>query len=386
MHPNTPHSQPRQHAGHTARARRAVLAFVGAVLAFQSHAAMLGSGAPQQTTEGIAVPITLFAAPGDTIASMQFSLVYDTRAFGLLGATAGPAAAQAGKDVIAAQHTGSATIIVAGFNQAVLEGGLVATIFLEPLGDLALPNALNIRAAVFADPDGDAIDPQDPGNNPSDPEPSPGPDPDDDKSNPPPADPVEGETPDPATPDRNYVNPGYGSRVLDDDLLDGDTPSAQGGDNTMGDTTNSGAIMPASGGGAIPGAPGQPAASSAQPGSDAPAYIPGQSAAAPTTAYPAGRPNHARNTGAAPQTPSGSPSTNPTPGSAASDLPGPTAANMFQNGTDRPKSALLFDSNAPATFNSASRSPIPLLLALVIATLFAGGAYYWRQAAPKARR
>jgi len=392
-HPANIHANQR-HAGHFARALVVAWCCWGAL---QGHAAMLGNGAPQQTVDGIAIPVTLFPAQGDNIASMQFRLIYDTRAFALAGAVAGPAAAQAGKDVIYAQHSGSATIIVAGFNQDILQGGLVATIYLQPLGDLKLPNAINIQSAVFSDPFGQAIVRQTPGNNPTDPDPSTKPDPvdNDDKSTPPPVVPVDDDAddPDPTTPDNNYVNPGYGARYLDDNgngTFGENKAGAQASENDMRDVTrpatlNAG-IGIGSGGGVLPGAPGERQPYDTDPsGTGITLQLP-QNVASASPPLSARRPGFARNTGMPSNTPESATDSSTTSGVPRSGVPGALAANTFQNGTKLAKPGLNLDSNAATRGPNTPNNLVPLLLALIVTTLFVGGAYYWRQAAPRARR
>lgn len=355
------------------------------------RAAILGNGAPRETVDGIAIPVTLITGADDTIASMQFSLTYDTRAFALAGALAGPAAAQAGKDVIYAQHNGSATIIIAGFNQDILQGGLVATVYLQPLGDLALPGSVGIRGAVFSDPLGNAVVPKDPDGNTTDPEPSPGPSPaeEDVKSTPPPEESVnaaDGENSTTNTPRSNYVNPGYSTADSDNGFGTDGRPSAQAGDDNRRGIYDSGPIIAGSGGGPIPGAGSRPASSPNSSGGIPVGAYSSPPGTPTNTVYPSGRPSLARNTGSTPQNVDGSSFASPSAPQSAGARPGVMASNVFHNGTDRARKGLVFDSTPTARVTQASKSPVPLLLALVVATLFAGGAFYWRQAAPRARR
>lgn len=153
MRPQAPIAAPARYSRYAGRAA----AFLALTTGLTAHAASLQARSPYVSGEGAAVPIWLYPGAGDAVASMQFQLRYDTRQFTLSGIAAGPAASQAGKDVVFAEHSGAATVIIAGLNQQVLEGGLVATAYLTPRGDSQVPGDIGVASPIFSDPLGKAI-------------------------------------------------------------------------------------------------------------------------------------------------------------------------------------------------------------------------------------
>lgn len=153
-----------------------------AILLLLVHGAAFGAtlrtNAPYASNGLTAVPIWLSPASGDQVASLQFQLRYDTSAFSVSRVEISAAARQAGKDVVFAEHDGWSTIIVAGLNQGALSNGLLATVYLEPLGNGATPEGLAIASPVLSDPEGKAValgnDAEIPDETNSNPEPSPG--------------------------------------------------------------------------------------------------------------------------------------------------------------------------------------------------------------------
>lgn len=169
-----------RHAQRACRAARPCLLalLLGVVLSTTAPAATLRLGTPYQTTGGVAVPVWLNPAAQDDVASLQFQFAYDHNDFSITSVAAGPAASGAGKEVIFAGHGDLATVIVAGFNQDILEGGLVATLYLSPNGDAQVLGDIGITGPVFSDPNGEAVpntisgddDPDSPGSTPSNPD------------------------------------------------------------------------------------------------------------------------------------------------------------------------------------------------------------------------
>lgn len=198
------------------------------------HAANVRANSPYGVQDGAAVPIVFTPGSGENVASLQFRLEYNTRQFSISQVQIGGGLRDAGKDLIFAEHNGYTTLIIAGLNQTNIPEGLLATVYLEPLGSNPFPFDLELTTPVFADPQGNAIafselpTEEDPDNSP-DPDPTPGDDKGEDGEGAPVEEPAETppptDTPDPvAQPNRPYYDAplsGNGSRAsVDSDTTD----------------------------------------------------------------------------------------------------------------------------------------------------------------------
>lgn len=389
--------QDRQRGGHAACARAwAVACLLGGWGGLPAWGAGVAAGTPQATVDGAMIPVTFYTSPGERIASLQFQLRYDTRNFTLVSAQAGPAAASAGKDVAISEQRGGATIIVAGFNQSEMQGGLVAAVYLDALGSEPLPGNIAVASAVFSDPGGNPVDSKGvPGKNPDRPDYDPSPDP------------AEGEAPEPVPvdepvdepvdglPGSNFVNPAYGAPDPDTLFEEEDTGGALG--NTAANAQEAvrqnaagGGVgvpasgvppLPGAGGGVVPGAEGTDGGAS------------GFSAAAPSGTGNGRQPSGGAGGLAGTSDSASGPAAHSIPRGAETTgaFPGPLAATYRGEGTaPRPGEAGWVAEAAraggvarPAAQGTAA---VPLLAGLMLGTGFVCGAWFWRQKAAPARR
>lgn len=362
----------------------------------RANAAALQTGTPYRTSGGIAVPVWLSPNANDQVASLQFQFSYDHNDFYIASVAAGPAASSAGKDVVFAEHGDTATIIVAGFNQDVFEGGLVATLFFSPNDNAQDLGAVGINAPVFSDPDGDPVqqhtpaadDPDTPGSTSSNPENNPSSSPTEEEEVPETAAGNAVSGTDTASP--NAQNR-YGSPYFGDGL--GGTTNRLGEQATKGGAApnaNGTAGLPLSGqsGGASTFASG----SNASQNSFATVYgvsAPGvasnlQSSARPATNY--------RHPAAMPSTKGTAENTSPrttTQSNRIAQRPGMQVAEAF-NG-NAPYARRL--ANAAGQFtpmNSPRNTTTPwgtlFLMMLASGAMAAAGGWWWHNQAPRARR
>jgi hypothetical protein len=143
---------------HTGRALLAVL-----VAAFGLAAANAGelTAGPAQVRSGQQVVPILFQADGESVASMQFDIAFDSAAFEIVDVETGEAAAEAVKaPVFAAPENGRTRVVVAGLNQDIIGGGVIAYVVLEPIAaDVPAPY-VGLDSAVFSNPAGEEIVPE----------------------------------------------------------------------------------------------------------------------------------------------------------------------------------------------------------------------------------
>lgn len=204
------------------------------------------ANSPYGVQNGAAVPIVFTPGTGENVASLQFRLEYNTRQFSISEVQINGSLRDAGKDLIFAEHNGYATLIIAGLNQSIIPDGLLATVYLEPLGSNPFPFDLELTSPIFADPQGNAIayndlpTEEDPDNSP-DPSPTPGDDKGEDGEGAPVDEPEETptptDTPDPvAQPNRPYYGaplPGNGQRAsVDTSANDQTTPNVPSGNSS----------------------------------------------------------------------------------------------------------------------------------------------------------
>lgn len=124
------------------------------MLASTAHAAYLATGAPVAVSGGYQIPIALFTGNGEAVASLQCTVLWP-ESVQLEHVSPGAAASAAGKDVVYALRGRSATVIIAGFNQTIIGGGVVAVATVS-VKDGVAPQ-LQVANVVFSDPRGGAI-------------------------------------------------------------------------------------------------------------------------------------------------------------------------------------------------------------------------------------
>jgi len=106
----------------------------------------------------ISLTLSLTATPGDEPAGVQWTLAYPAGDLSLLGITAGPALASAGKSLYCNQRIGITTCLGVGQNQNIINSGVIATVAVSVASKTAtsvLPLTLGGVAAVL--PNGNAI-------------------------------------------------------------------------------------------------------------------------------------------------------------------------------------------------------------------------------------
>ncbi len=137
------------------------MAAVIAVLASSALAAELrvGKEIADPGEAGVRVPVNMAPGGGESVAALQFDLVYDAGAFPAIGAEPGETAEAAGKTVLTSTpEAGRLRVIVSGLNQNVIAEGTVVHIVLDvaaTVPDLAFP--LIVENAILAAPDSTAV-------------------------------------------------------------------------------------------------------------------------------------------------------------------------------------------------------------------------------------
>lgn len=103
----------------------------------------------------LVVPIDFKAAPGENVSGLQFEIVFDAGQLTWQGLAAGPAAAAANKMVSSnGLSKGRYRVIIAGFNQTVVQDGAVATATFRTTGTAP---AIRLENAILSDPAGKAV-------------------------------------------------------------------------------------------------------------------------------------------------------------------------------------------------------------------------------------
>ncbi len=107
----------------------------------------------------VAVPATLTVGAGEQIVAAQFDLSFDSTSMTLNDVTAGAAAVAAGKDLsFSFPDTGTARIIIAGFNQNVISSGILASISLSTLPAISIgSHLLACSELVLSDAQGNSV-------------------------------------------------------------------------------------------------------------------------------------------------------------------------------------------------------------------------------------
>lgn len=137
------------------------IALTTALVSFESFAAILtvGQASANSNQSTVAVPLTLAISSNEKIAALQVDIGLDPNTMKLTGIAAGPAAAAAKKEVNCSPQTnGSVRIIIAGMNQNVMAGGVVATMTFRIKKDSqkgTLP--LTLSGPLAADPVGATV-------------------------------------------------------------------------------------------------------------------------------------------------------------------------------------------------------------------------------------
>jgi hypothetical protein len=199
--------------------RSACILLLLASCASTAHAAYLASGTPVPVSGGYQIPIALVTGSGETIASLQYTLAWP-ETVQLEHVAPGPAAAAAGKDLVYSLRGRSATVIVAGFNQTLIGGGVIAVATLS-VKEGAAPQ-IQIANIVFSDPRGGAVAQV----------PPPATTPPDNDQQPPPQE--DKDTPEPApTPpaDNGDTSPGSGRSLIGDGAAAYLSPASSRADN-----------------------------------------------------------------------------------------------------------------------------------------------------------
>lgn len=109
--------------------------------------------------EAIAFPLFLEVGSDEPVASLQADIGFTADSLEFFQAFPGEAASAAGKDLaVAVLGDSQLRIIVAGFNQTLVPGGVVAELYFVPLGN-AQAGSVQIVGAVFSGPSGENLPP-----------------------------------------------------------------------------------------------------------------------------------------------------------------------------------------------------------------------------------
>jgi len=132
---------------------------VAAAIAFPAKAAVITLQPPEASQGSIAVPIHIAPGAGDQMASLQFDLHFDAAHVEVTSVEAGMCAWQASKDVVfSAMEGGAVRVIVAGMNQYPMEEGIVATVYMQRVGDSSATSIVELDSIVVADPFGNSVE------------------------------------------------------------------------------------------------------------------------------------------------------------------------------------------------------------------------------------
>ncbi len=134
---------------------------VGALL-FCACAAVAAVVSLDETSDSdgyLVVPVLIQAVSEDSVAGLQFDVTFDSARWDLVDVELGTSAYEAGKDVFFSDlSSGSARVVVAGFNQETLADGAVAQLVLCPLEDCDAATGLALDSLVASDPLGRRVE------------------------------------------------------------------------------------------------------------------------------------------------------------------------------------------------------------------------------------
>lgn len=109
----------------------------------------------------IRLPATLTNGSSDTVAGLQFDVVFDPGLLRFSGVNPGAAATAAGKTVSESIITpGRVRVVVSGFNQTAIADGEVASVVFEvypTTPQLSSSTSVNIEGLIVSDPSGNAV-------------------------------------------------------------------------------------------------------------------------------------------------------------------------------------------------------------------------------------
>ncbi|HUW61232.1 MAG TPA: cohesin domain-containing protein [Candidatus Bathyarchaeia archaeon] len=132
---------------------------VAATVALLGAAVVLD--APRQANEYLAYPVILSFGETEHVAGLQFDISLDADVVQLVDIEAGPAAINAGKDVVFSMlDDNTVRVLVVGLNQDELASGVVANLYVTPLQQSAGAPLLELGGAVVSDPSGNPVAPQ----------------------------------------------------------------------------------------------------------------------------------------------------------------------------------------------------------------------------------
>jgi hypothetical protein len=133
-----------------------ILTFAGAASA---ASLALGEGTAIPGWVPSYVPVSMVPAGGETIAALQFDVVFDPAAVAYGHVDAGSAATAAGKSVDATLlEPGRLRVVIAGLNLTAIDAGLVAGVYLSLATTAgAGPHMLSLENIVLANPLGVAV-------------------------------------------------------------------------------------------------------------------------------------------------------------------------------------------------------------------------------------
>ncbi len=133
----------------------------GTALCGAGGAAVLTAGDAQGHAgdTNVAVPVTLDAATGESVAALQFDVLFNPATLGLPDVTLGAAAAAAGKSL---SHNllqpGRMRVLIAGLNQTVIEDGVVAEAQFSIAADAAAgAEPIAFSGIILSDPNGQSV-------------------------------------------------------------------------------------------------------------------------------------------------------------------------------------------------------------------------------------
>lgn len=140
--------------------RRFAAVVAGCLFAWSAHGAVLQV---QDVTASpglsVQVPVQLSSAAGQSVAGLQFDVLYDTAAVIINSVGAGPAAVNAGKTLSSATPaTGRLRVLISGLNENVIANGTVAvlSIVVRP-GATGAQTGLALASVVLSSPAGTAV-------------------------------------------------------------------------------------------------------------------------------------------------------------------------------------------------------------------------------------
>jgi hypothetical protein len=132
------------------------LTFIACASWLPAASLTLGTGTAPPTTT-VSLPLS-WTGGGDSVSSLEWTLILSTADFSGVQITAGPAATQAGKSLQCQMvSTGKYACLLTGMNAAVIPDGILANAILTVAGSVSTSTAqISLTSAAGATPAGDA--------------------------------------------------------------------------------------------------------------------------------------------------------------------------------------------------------------------------------------